>query len=110
MEHTIRLVDFDDVKSGNTFGILDILEKIKQTAPKGAKVTWTYPGYISIYLVNGTEIAFGDSLEKESGYSWNDYDTNGNNNCADTFEDLADIEAIVNKLWEQTAPLTKENN
>lgn len=92
----------------NTFGIDEILEKVKQTAPKGAKVTLTYPGYISIYLVNGTEIAFGESLEKESGYSWNDYDINGNNNFANTFEDLADIEAIVAKLWEQTSQLTNE--
>jgi hypothetical protein len=94
----------------NTIDIQDILEKIKQTAPKGARVEYQFPGYISIVLDSGTEIAFGDSLEKESGYSWNDYDKEGANNYADSFEDLADIEAIVNKLWEQTAPLTKEAN
>jgi hypothetical protein len=110
MEHTVRLGDFDDVESGNTFGILDIMEKIKETAPEGARVAWTFPGYVSIVLSNDTEIAFGDSLEKDSGYSWNDFDSEGNNHNADSFEDLADIEAIVNKLWEQTAQLTKENN
>jgi hypothetical protein len=64
MEHTVKLSEFDNVKSGNTFDILDILEKVKETAPKGAKVSWTYPGYISINLTSGTEIAFGESLEK----------------------------------------------
>lgn len=95
---------------GNTIDIQEITEKIKQTAPKGARVEYQYPGYISIVLDSGTEIAFGESLEKDSGYSWNDYDKEGANNYADSFEDLADIEAIVNKLWEQTAPLTKENS
>ena len=95
---------------GNTIDIQEITEKIKQTAPKGARVEYQYPGYISIVLDSGTEIAFGDSLEKDSGYSWNDYDKEGASNYADSFEDLADIEAIVNKLWEQTAPLTKEAN
>jgi hypothetical protein len=108
MEHTIKLDDFDNVESRNTFGILDIMEKIKETAPKGAKVSWTYPGYISINLVSGIEIAFGESLEKDTGYSWNDFDSEGYNHNADSFEDLKDIEAIVNKLWEQTAQLTKE--
>jgi hypothetical protein len=107
---TIRLGEFDDVESGNTFGILDIMSKVKETAPTGSKVAWTYPGYISIVLSNGVEIAFGESLEKESGYSWNDYDLQGNNTVADSFGDLADINAIVNKLWEQTAPLIKETN
>jgi hypothetical protein len=110
MEHTVRLGEFDDVESGNTFGIQEILEKIKETAPKGARIEWQFPGYVSIVLESGTEIAFGESLEKESGYSWNDFDSEGANNYADSFEDLADIEAIVNKLWEQTAPLTKEAN
>jgi hypothetical protein len=108
MEHTVKLSEFDDVKSGNTFDILDILEKVKETAPKGAKVSWTYPGYISINLASGLEIAFGESLEKATGYSWNDFDSEGYNHNADSFEDLKDIEAIVNKLWEQTTQLTKE--
>ena len=94
----------------NTIDIQEITEKIKQTAPKGARVEYQFPGYISIVLSNGTEIAFGESLEKESGYSWNDFDSEGANNYADSFEDLADIDLIVNKLWEQTAPLTKEAN
>ena len=101
----IRLGDFDDVESGNTFGILDIMTRIKETAPEGARVAWTYPGYISIVLESEVEIAFGESLEKESGYSWNDSDREGNNRFADSFEDLADIEKIVSKLWEQTAQL-----
>ena len=108
MAHTVRLGDFDDVESGNTFGILDIMEKIKQTAPEGARVAYTFPGYVSINLTNGTEIAFGDSLDSDTGYSWNDFDKEGYNHNANSFEDLADIEAIVNKLWEQTAPLTKK--
>jgi cell division septal protein FtsQ len=94
----------------NTIDIQEITEKIKQTAPKGARVEYQFPGYVSIVLSNDTEIAFGDSLEKESGYSWNNYDKEGASNYADSFEDLADIEAIVKKLWEQTAPLTKEAN
>lgn len=108
MTHTVRLGDFDDVESSNTFGILDVMEKIKQTAPEGARVAYAFPGYVSINLSNGTEIAFGDSLESNTGYSWNDFDSDGYNHNADSFEDLADIEAIVNKLWEQTAHLIKE--
>jgi hypothetical protein len=108
MEHTVRLSNFDDGESRNTFDILDILEKVKETAPKGAKVSWTYPGYISINLASGLEIAFGESLEKTTGYSWNDFNSEGYNHNANSFEDLKDIEAIVNKLWEQTTQLTKE--
>jgi hypothetical protein len=110
MEHTVRLGDFDDVESGNTFGILDIVEKIKETAPEGARVAYTYPGYVSIVLSNDTEIAFGDSLESETGYSWNDFDSEGYNHNANSFEDLKNIDAIVKKLWEQTAHITKEAN
>jgi hypothetical protein len=73
----IRLGEFDDVESGNTFGILDIMERIKETAPEGARVTWAFPGYVSIVLESDVEIAFGESLEKESGYSWNDSDREG---------------------------------
>ena len=105
MEHTVRLGEFDDVESGNTFGIQEIMEKIKETAPLGAKVSWAFPGYISINLINGTEIAFGESLSTDTGYSWNDFDGEGTNTYADSFEDLKDINAIVAKLWEQTAPL-----
>jgi NADH dehydrogenase FAD-containing subunit len=84
------------------------MTRVTETAPAGARVAWTYPGYISIVLSNGIEIAFGDSLSTNTGYSWNDFDLQGTNTYADSFEDLGDIEAIVNKLWEQTAQLTKE--
>lgn len=110
MEHTVKLGEFDDVESLNTWGIRDIMERIVETAPQGAKVIWNFPGYISIVLSNGTEIAFGESLESETGYSWNDYDTEGNNRYADSFEDLKKIELIVGKLWEQTAHLIGEAN
>jgi hypothetical protein len=105
MEHTVKLSEFDDVKSGNTVDIQEIMERVIETAPKGARVAYTYPGYISIVLESGTEIAFGESLENETGYSWNDYDLEGYNTHADTFEDLKSIELIVSKLWEQTAHL-----
>ena len=105
MAHEVRLGDFDDVESANTFGILDIMQKIQETAPIGSKVNWSFPGYVSIVLDNGTEIAFGESLESDTGYSWNDFDVQGNNTNADSFEDLADIDLIVSKLWEQTANL-----
>lgn len=105
MTHEVRLGDFDDVESANTFGILDIMQKIQETAPIGSKVNWAFPGYVSIVLDNGTEIAFGESLESDTGYSWNDFDPQGNNTNADSFDDLADIDLIVSKLWEQTANL-----
>jgi hypothetical protein len=109
-KHTVRLGEFDDVESLNTWGIKDIMEKIKETAPQGAKVSWTFPGYVSINLSNGIEIAFGESLESETGYSWNDFDSEGYNHNANSFEDLKNIDAIVKKLWEQTAHITKEAN
>lgn len=83
------------------------MSKIEESAPTGAKVAWTFPGYVSIVLSNGTEIAFGESLESETGYSWNDFDLEGTNTHAGTFEDLKDIDLIVKKLWEQAAPLIK---
>lgn len=110
MNNTIKLADFDGIDSGNKHPIHLILNKIKVTAPIGAKVEWEYPGYISILLSNGTEIAFGESLDSDSGYSWNDFDSTGTNTYADSYGDLMDIDLIVNKLWEQTAPLIKENN
>lgn len=105
---TIRLTEFDDVKSGNTFNIQSVMKEIAETAPDGAKVNWEYPGYISIILTNGREIAFGESLESDSGYSWNCYELDGTNNYCDAFDDLKEISAIVAKLWEQTAPLVGE--
>ena len=104
---TIKLGEFDDVENMNTFGIQDIMAVIKDTAPKGSKVEWQYPGYISIVLSNGTEIAFGESLDTDTGYSWNDFDLQGTNTYADSFDDLGDIELIVSKLWEQTTNLIK---
>ena len=108
---TIKLGEFDDIYSSNTFGINDITEQIKLTAPNGSKIEWQYPGYVSIMLSNGTEIAFGESLESDTGYSWNDYDLNGTNTYAGSFDDLGEIALIVKELWDQTAHLiTKENN
>lgn len=105
---TIKLGEFDDVESGNTFGIQDVMKEIAETAPEGVKVNWEFPGYISIILTNGREIAFGESLEAESGYSWNCYELDGTNDAIGAFDDLKEISAIVAKLWEQTAPLVGE--
>jgi hypothetical protein len=105
---TIKLGEFDDVESANTFAILDIMESIKESAPSGAKVNWEFPGYVSIVLSNGTEIAFGESLESDTGYSWNDFNREGTNNYAGSFDDLADIDLIVKELWRQVAPVLEE--
>jgi hypothetical protein len=99
----IKVTDFDGISTGNTYPIHLIQHEIALTAPAGVKVNWEYPGYISIVLSNGTEIAFGESLESDSGYSWNDFDSEGTNRHANSFNDLKDIKAIVDKLWEQTA-------
>lgn len=107
---TIRLTEFDDVKSGNTFNIQSVMQKIKETAPDGVKVNWEYPGYISIVLTNGREIAFGDSLEADSGYSWNCYELDGTNDRCDAFDDLKDLDAIVSKLWAQSASLLEKGD
>jgi hypothetical protein len=99
----IKLSEFDDVtNSGNTHPIHLVMHEIKLTAPTGAKVNWEYPGYISIVLSNGTEIAFGESLESESGYSWNSYDLEGTSDYCNSFDDLKDIDLIVSTLWDQT--------
>lgn len=105
MEHTVKLGEFDDVESLNVWGIKDIMARVIETAPNGAKVSWAFPGYVSINLIDGREIAFGESLESETGYSWNDFDSEGYNHYANSFEDLKSIELIVSKLWEQTAHL-----
>jgi hypothetical protein len=102
---SIKVTEFDGISVGNTFPIHLIQHEITLTAPVGAKVNWEYPGYISIVLSNGTEIAFGESLESDSGYSWNSYDVEGNSDYCDSFDDLKDIKAIVSKLWAQSAPL-----
>ena len=103
MSNDIKMGEFDDIESANTFGILEILDKVKATAPAGAKVEWQYPGYISIVLSNETEIGFGESLSEDTGYTWNDFDREGTNRYADSFPDLGDVDLIVSKLWEQTA-------
>jgi arabinogalactan endo-1,4-beta-galactosidase len=105
---TIRLQQFDDAKSGNACDIHDVMQTIINTAPQGAKVAYTFPGYVSIVLPNGWEIAFGDSLEKDSGYSWNTFDTEGNSDYADAFDDLGDTDSIANKLWQQAAPVLEK--
>lgn len=109
---SIRLSEFDELSTnGNKHPIHLVTNAIKLTAPAGAKVEWQFPGYVSIVLSNGTEIAFGESLESDKGYSWNDYDVNGTNTCAGSFDDLKNIVLIVMELWDQTAHLiTKENN
>ena len=106
---TIRLNEFDELSTTNTYPIHLILHEIKLSAPAGVKVNWEYPGYISIVLPNETEIAFGESLENESGYSWNSYDNKGYTDYCDSFEDLKDINLIVSKLWEQTRNLIEES-
>jgi hypothetical protein len=105
---SIRLGEFDDIESLNTFGIKDIMQRIIDTAPASSKVNWEFPGYISIVLSNGREIAFGESLESDTGYSWNCYELDGTNNIADSFNDLKDIDLIVNELWRQAAPLLEK--
>lgn len=102
---SIKVTEFDGISTGNTHPIHLIQHAITLTAPIGAKVNWEYPGYISIVLESGTEIAFGESLESDSGYSWNTYDVEGNSDYCDSFEDLKDIQAIVAKLWDQASPL-----
>jgi hypothetical protein len=103
MSNVIKMGEFDDVESANTWGILEILNKVKLTAPVGTKVEWQYPGYISIALSDGTEIAFGESLSHDTGYTWNDFTPDGTNRYADYIADLGDVNLIVSKLWEQTA-------
>jgi hypothetical protein len=85
----------------NTYPIELVMHKIKDTAPAGSKIEWQYPGYVSIVLSSGREIAFGESLESDSGYSWNCYDLDGTNNLVGAFDDLKDTALIVSTLWAQ---------
>jgi hypothetical protein len=85
----------------NTYPIELVMHKIKDTAPAGSKIEWQYPGYVSIVLSSGREIAFGESLESDSGYSWNCYDLDGTNNLVGAFDDLKDPALIVSTLWTQ---------
>lgn len=86
----------------NTITIETILDQVKATAPEGATVSWAFPGYISIILPSGTEIAFGASLDEDSGYTFNDFDVEGSNGIVGEIADLGDAKAIVNELWNQT--------
>ena len=86
----------------NTKDIKDIMNKIEDTAPAGSKIEWQYPGYVSIVLSNGIEIAFGESLSSDTGYTWNTFELDGTNGPADSIEDLKDIDLIVSTLWAQT--------
>ena len=95
----------------NTYPIELVMHKVKDTAPIGSKVAWEYPGYVSILLSNGRELAFGESLESDSGYSWNCYELDGTNNLCGAFEDLKDTGLIVSTLWAQAKTLLpKEAN
>jgi hypothetical protein len=94
----------------NTYPIELVMHKVKDTAPIGSKVAWEYPGYVSILLSNGRELAFGESLESDSGYSWNCYELDGTNNLCGAFEDLKDTGLIVSTLWEQAKPLLSKEN
>jgi hypothetical protein len=105
---SIRLGEFDDIESLNTFPIQEIMQHVKDTAPASYKVTWEFPGYISIVLSNGREIAFGESLESDTGYSWNCYELDGTNSLCDSFADLKDIKEITKELWRQAAPLLEK--
>jgi hypothetical protein len=105
---TIRLEQFHDDASGNTCNIHDVMKAIINTAPQGVKVNYEFPGYVSIVLPNDYEIAFGDSLEKANGYSWNTYDAEGYSDYCDAFDDLGDTDSIANKLWQQAAPVLEK--
>lgn len=105
MSNNIELKEFDSPFNKNKHDIQKVQALIESTAPQGARVAWEYPGYISIVLSNGREIAFGDSLDDSTGYSWNSYELDGTNKFADSFQELDTVEEIVNKLWAQIAHL-----
>jgi hypothetical protein len=91
----------------NTIKIEDITAKIRETAPEGVSVTWEFPGYVSVLLPNKTEICFGESLESDTGYTWNDFDAEGSNFYCGGFEDLGNLDAIVAEFWNQTAEVLR---
>jgi len=105
MSHNIELKEFDSPLNKNRHDIHKVQQVIESTAPQGARIAWEYPGYISIVLSNGREIAFGDSLDDESGYTWNSYDVDGTCNHCGYFAEFAAIEDIAVKLWAQIAHL-----
>ena len=102
---TIRMNEFDELVSTHANPIHLVMNQIKLTAPNDSKVTWEYPGYISIVLSNGTEIAFGESLENDGQYSWNSYDVEGNSDYCGSFDDLKELDLIAKELWNQTKAL-----
>lgn len=102
---SIHINESNELVNGNTHPIHLVMHQVKLTAPAGANIEWQYPGYISIVLSNGREIAFGESLESDSGYSWNCYELDGTNSLCDSFADSKDIEEITKELWRQAAPL-----
>lgn len=106
---SIHMNESNELVNGNTHPVHLVMHQVKLTAPAGANIEWQYPGYISIVLSNGREIAFGESLESESGYAWNCYELDGTNNLWGAFDDLQDIEKIVSELWRQAAPLLDKN-
>lgn len=111
MSREIELKEFDAPLNKNRHDIHKVQALIESTAPAGSKVYWSYPGYTSIILSNGVEIAFGDSLDDESGYTWNSYELDGSCNHFGYFAEPATIEEIPAKLWEQSAAvLPKEEN
>ena len=105
MSNNIELKEFDSPFNKNKKDIHQVQALIESTAPAGSRIAWEYPGYISIVLSNGREIAFGDSLDDVTGYSWNSYEVDGTNKYGDSFDELDTVEAIVNKLWAQIAHL-----
>ena len=62
MSNNIELKEFDSPFNKNKQDIHKVQALIESTAPQGARVAWQYPGYVSIVLSNGREIAFGDSF------------------------------------------------
>jgi hypothetical protein len=105
MSHNIEIKEFDSPFNKNKQDIHKVQQLIESTAPQGARIAWEYPGYISIVLSNGREIAFGNSLDDSTGYSWNSYEVDGTNKYGDSFQELDTVEEIVNKLWAQIAHL-----
>jgi hypothetical protein len=90
----------------NKVSIESVLEQITATAPESVSVTWNFPGYISITSKDGAEICFGESLDDETGYSWNAMDFEGRETGCGYFEDLGTTEAIVTEFWSQTSKVS----
>jgi hypothetical protein len=90
----------------NKIDIQEVLKAVQISEPQDFSVTWEYPGYIAISKKDmSIQIAFGDSLDDECGYTWNAIDIEGRELGCGSFEDLGSIQAIVVELWTQTAEL-----